>query len=206
MYKVFIQKNAIIFVENNEKINYEGIIISLSEALDNKENLLTVLNNEEFHSYYIVLCHDSYIGMKTFFSNYDFIEAAGGVVKRKNKILFINRLGKWDLPKGKMELLENPEETAIREVEEECGIVAPTIIQKINDTYHTYEYKGKKVLKKCHWYYLNYEGPKELTPQTEEDITEVIWLKEKELSKILKNTYHSIVEVLKSYHEIARAK
>jgi 8-oxo-dGTP pyrophosphatase MutT (NUDIX family) len=39
----------------------------------------------------------------------------------------ILRLGKWDLPKGKMEKNEEPMICAIREVEEECGIKAKII-------------------------------------------------------------------------------
>ena len=41
---------------------------------------------------------------KEFSSMMKMIEAAGGIVINKDeKILFIYRLGKWDLPKGKLE-------------------------------------------------------------------------------------------------------
>ncbi|ULT24020.1 NUDIX domain-containing protein [Sphingobacterium sp. E70] len=51
------------------------------------------------------------------------IKAAGGLVKNGDgDYLFIYRLGKWDLPKGKVEDNEKMKEAAVREVEEECGI------------------------------------------------------------------------------------
>ena len=35
----------------------------------------------------------------------------------------IQRLGDWDLPKGKVEKREGVEAAAVREVQEECGLV-----------------------------------------------------------------------------------
>ena len=77
------------------------------------------------------------------------IEAAGGLVYNSDKkALMIFRNGKWDLPKGKIELGELIEECAIREVEEECGIYDLQIENKLIDTYHTYVLNSIKVLKK----------------------------------------------------------
>ena len=51
------------------------------------------------------------------------VEAAGGIVfNQENKILFIHRLGRWDLPKGKIEPEESLENAALRELEEETGL------------------------------------------------------------------------------------
>ncbi len=53
------------------------------------------------------------------------IEAAGGLVfNAKNEFLLIKRLGKADLPKGKIEKGEDPKTAALREVEEECEFLA----------------------------------------------------------------------------------
>ena len=60
--------------------------------------------------------------MKYFFSNFKKIKAAGGIVKSDDQQLFIKRNGKWDIPKGKMEKGEKSRETAIREIQEECGL------------------------------------------------------------------------------------
>jgi 8-oxo-dGTP pyrophosphatase MutT (NUDIX family) len=127
---------------------------------------------------------------------FKYIEAAGGVVKSPdNEILVIHRLGVWDLPKGKMEEGENPKETAVREVVEECGITAPEIDNKLTDTYHTYELKGKHVLKKTYWYAMTALCKELPTPQHEEDITQACWTNN--LSEVYDNTYPSIQDVLK---------
>jgi hypothetical protein len=79
---------------------------------------------------------------KSFVARFTLIEAAGGLVKNsKEEYLFIYRLGKWDLPKGKAEYNESPEETAIREVEEECGLKNLKIEKKLGKTFHTYREK-----------------------------------------------------------------
>ena len=129
--------------------------------------------------------------------SYQLIEAAGGIVRNpKNEILAIYRMGKWDLPKGKMEKGENPEETAYREISEECGISGHKIIEKICNTYHTYRIGKKKILKKTHWYAFTIDKVPELIPQTIENIEEAKWINPRELGKLLENSYQSIQQVL----------
>ena len=66
----------------------------------------------------------------TFCSGYHEL-AAGGVVKdAEGHVLWIQRNGKWDLPKGKLERGESLEEAVIREVFEETGIRDLTITGK----------------------------------------------------------------------------
>ncbi|MBD3639335.1 MAG: NUDIX domain-containing protein, partial [Crocinitomicaceae bacterium] len=132
------------------------------------------------------------------FHDHEFIEAAGGLVRRFNQFLFIKRHGKWDIPKGKLDSGESIEQCAVREIEEECGLVAPVIIDHLLNTWHTYETsKGKKVLKKTYWYLLD-EGKTraELVPQTEEGITDLRFFKVDEFDQIKENTYGSITEVI----------
>jgi 8-oxo-dGTP pyrophosphatase MutT (NUDIX family) len=138
--------------------------------------------------------------MTNFFVGYKFIEAAGGIVKSENSFLFIKRNGLWDIPKGKIEKKETPEIAAIREIQEECGITGELIIRiKIIDTYHTYKFKNKSVLKKTHWYYLDYFGDKSTKPQLEEGITEIQWLPLNRFSIIESTTYPSIRDVLTEF-------
>lgn len=105
------------------------------------------------------------------------IEAAGGIVSKPNgDILFIKRLGKWDLPKGKMEKGESREESAVREIEEETGLQNVELLSFINTTYHIYiERNGDKVLKCTHWFEMSFDGEDTSKPQIEEGITEVAW-------------------------------
>ena len=52
----------------------------------------------------------------------DIIRAAGGVVVRGKKILFIKKNGRWEFPKGRLKKRANRKKTAIREISEETGI------------------------------------------------------------------------------------
>jgi 8-oxo-dGTP pyrophosphatase MutT (NUDIX family) len=132
-----------------------------------------------------------------FCSKYIMIEAAGGLVFNKDgDILMIFRNGKWDLPKGKLEIGESIEECAIREVEEECGIVGLDIIEKLLETYHTYNMDGEEVLKKTYWYKMKTDYSAKLIPQLEEGITKVSWVDKDQISKKLKNSYGNISDVL----------
>jgi hypothetical protein len=75
------------------------------------------------------------------------VKAAGGLVLKEDKILMIYRLGVWDLPKGKLEKKEKVREGAMREVEEECNIKVE-VVEKLPKTWHSYAFKGKKILKR----------------------------------------------------------
>ena len=128
---------------------------------------------------------------------FKFIEAAGGLVTLPDgRILMIRRLGKWDLPKGKSEKGETLQETAIREVVEECGLASlPTITGELLNTFHTYHRNGNHILKHTAWYTMTYNGDNTLHPQYDEDITEAVWIAENQLDIILQNTYKSIKQV-----------
>ncbi|MCW8898557.1 MAG: NUDIX domain-containing protein [Flavobacteriales bacterium] len=133
-----------------------------------------------------------------FKNNFELIIAAGGKVSNAaGNILFIFRLGKWDLPKGKVEVGETLEESAIREVEEECGISKLTIINHLKDTYHLYELNNKMVIKQSVWYEMKTDDTSKLIPQTEENITDARWMNDEEIQhEVLKNTYPSIREII----------
>jgi 8-oxo-dGTP pyrophosphatase MutT (NUDIX family) len=134
---------------------------------------------------------------KLFFSFFNNIEAAGGIVQNKDgELLFIYRLSKWDLPKGKMEAGENKAACAKREVEEETGINGLQLQHKIGETYHTYYAFGKFNIKTTHWYYFNCLTKQTLQPQLEEDITEVRWVRTDSLGALMQNTYPAIKDIL----------
>jgi len=127
------------------------------------------------------------------------IKASGGLVKNaKGAYLFIFRNKKWDLPKGKVEKGEGMKEAGLREVEEECGVKISTNDERLCKTYHVYEMSGKLVLKRTNWYSMTVKGVPKLVPQKEEGITKAEWLEAADLKPVLKNTYPSIVDVLKA--------
>lgn len=125
------------------------------------------------------------------------IEAAGGaVLNSEKKLLMIFRNDKWDLPKGKIEKRESPEEAAVREVEEECGISGLSIVRALAPTYHTYKLKEELILKKTWWYEMSCSSNQVLMPQLEEGITKVEWLSKEDVTKALSGTYFSVVDVV----------
>ncbi|WP_240775572.1 NUDIX domain-containing protein [Sphingobacterium psychroaquaticum] len=135
---------------------------------------------------------------KTIIQKVNIIKAAGGLVKNgEGNYLFIHRLGKWDLPKGKVEESEKMREAAVREVEEECGITVNYLGRKIETTYHTYIMRGKFMLKQTNWYEMGVNKVPKLVPQLEEDITEARWIGKDELNLVKENTYPMIAEIIK---------
>jgi len=112
------------------------------------------------------------------------VGAAGGLVKHSSgKYLFIERKGKWDLPKGHIEHGESPEDCALREVMEETGIKGHYIAKALDPSYHTYSWEGISYLKKTYWFLMSYSGDMICDPQTEEGITKVEWMSADEISK-----------------------
>lgn len=124
------------------------------------------------------------------------LTAAGGWVKNgQGQVLWIYRLGHWDLPKGKLESGENIEECALREVEEECGLAGLKLGSKLTETVHEYEQNGERYVKTTHWYAMEVKGCPALTPQTEEGIEWVRWVDEAEWTAALPSSYSTIQEV-----------
>jgi 8-oxo-dGTP pyrophosphatase MutT (NUDIX family) len=138
---------------------------------------------------------------KEFVSLYTFIEAAGGLVTdHLGRYLFIYRRKKWDLPKGKIDYDESPEEAALREVQEECGISELQIRRTLSSTFHTYPQDGKRYLKKTHWYLMQSDENEKLVPQAEEDIERVEWMSEEKIRRVVyPNTFFSIHELLEDF-------
>ncbi len=131
--------------------------------------------------------------------NCEIIKAAGGLVESANgNYLFIFRNKKWDLPKGKLELGEKMKETAVREVEEECGIKVLNREDKLCKTYHVYQNGSKMVIKKTNWYKMTVKGEPKLVPQKEEGIEEAVWLDKNHLMPVVKNTFPSIMDVMRA--------
>ncbi|NVO04387.1 MAG: NUDIX domain-containing protein, partial [Bacteroidetes bacterium] len=112
------------------------------------------------------------------------------------EILFIFRHGKWDLPKGKLEVDETVEDAAIREVSEECGVSQLTITKPLQHSFHIYSLNGEKVIKHSHWFEMNCEDLSEPSPQLEEHITVAKWLNPEQTVNAMKNAYDSIRDLV----------
>ena len=179
--------NDICHVYKNKKALAKRIkMFEESESDEERKERLFVVHND---------VNELFDAFKDCFKN---VEAAGGLVKlHDGRMLFIKRLGKWDLPKGKAEKGETLPETAIREVMEECGLKKkPVITGELMHTFHTYHEDGKHILKHTVWYSMLYEGDENLHPQFSENITQAVWFSENQLNVVLQNTYQSIKQVL----------
>ena len=137
---------------------------------------------------------------ESFFKHFSVIQAAGGLVtNEKNELLIIYRRGKWDLPKGKIDEGETPEQCAVREVAEETGLTGINLLSPFYETFHVYQEYGKNILKQTFWYSMSVSGEQNLKPQTEEDIESIRWIEKDEWAAYSTNTYSSIKEVMSHY-------
>ena len=125
-------------------------------------------------------------------------KAAGGLVVKADEVLMIYRLGKWDLPKGKLKGDEDTQLGALREVEEETNIKLD-LGAELPSTWHSYAYKGNKMLKKTNWYVMNCLDDSLMKPQAEEYIEEVRWMSPQDALAKLEESYESIALVLRYY-------
>ena len=151
----------------------------------------------------ITVVTDNKDEMKKFIKGrFSIIKAAGGVVTKDDKVLFIKRLGKWDLPKGKFEKGELPDECAVREVEEECH-VRVKLGDEICRTWHTYTQNRKSILKKTYWYAMESMNDANMKPQKEEGIEQVKWLSHHEAKIALVNSYPSMRYLYKKFLKMA---
>jgi len=198
MYKVFVNEKVICFTNNQENCNQFSNQLVLTFFLENITSFILEFSEGKNKANVIIAVDDYEEAFNVFKKHFKIIKAAGGIVSNlKREKLFIYRLDKWDLPKGKIEKGEEIKAAAVREIEEECGITDLTITKQLQDTYHIYTFKNELILKQTYWFELtsNFEG--ELIPQLEEDITKVEWLTDAEINgKVLKNTYASIKELL----------
>ena len=108
--------------EINEILHHPDAVFVDEISLRAIKSMLHEIKKDELHAG--VIWHPDLEKLKqNFFKNFNVIEAAGGIVQNELKeILFIYRLNKWDLPKGKIEPGEKEEVSALREVSEETGV------------------------------------------------------------------------------------
>lgn len=137
------------------------------------------------------------------------VPAAGGLVRNeRDENLFIHRLGKWDLPKGKVQqkelklaekegyLMAAANKAAIREVKEETGLNSVSTIRELPSTWHIYADHNTEILKRTYWFEMVASGGEILNPQVSEGIFLVKWIPTSELSFVMMNTYASIRDLL----------
>jgi 8-oxo-dGTP pyrophosphatase MutT (NUDIX family) len=198
MYKVFFNDRRIYLDDTLPDMSEVGgdYVCAFENITDLRPQVRQFLEPDKKGNLYI-FHEDKEALLRTFSQCFRFIMAAGGLVKNaKGEMMVIFRRGRWDLPKGKADKGESPGETALREVQEECGLEGLIITGFLQTTYHIYLLHDKHVLKQTDWFSMEYRGKKKAVPNTAEDITEVRWIKPAGAGEILQNTYPSIQEVL----------
>lgn len=189
MYKVFVNDHPIILTDEN---NFSTEFKCSKFKSENVFKILTKLFNNEIKGF-CFKCDNLEDDWQHFCANFKIVKAAGGkVLNVKKEVLFIKRFGRWDLPKGKLEKGENIKACALREVEEECGVSKLRILNRLETTYHIYREKNQNVLKITYWFLMQTEFEGKLIPQTEEEITTVVFKNEFETKEALENTYENI--------------
>lgn len=185
----------------NEILHHPDTIFVDEISVPAIRSMLHEIRKEEFHAG-VIWNADLEKLKNSFFKQFTLIEAAGGIVQNPTKdLLFIFRLGKWDLPKGKLEKGENLEDCAMREVTEETGVKDLKLKKKIGESYHSYDEFGKHFLKISHWYHLTCPADQKLQGQASEHIAAVTWVPTKDIRKPLENTYPSIKDILAKFFD-----
>lgn len=205
MIKLFYQDKVILFTTKNNGYSEKDaifedrpVVSQLICFMEQTKELSVVSENEQ--SAFSYFCRD-----------FIPVTAAGGVVSDSisGNILMIFRNGRWDLPKGKLEVGESIEECAVREVMEETGIDGIKTVGEPFITKHIYNTYGHWELKTTYWYSMNYDESedkrehKNFVPQAIEGITRCEWLSRTKIALLIHGSYAAIKEVLKnSFEEI----
>ncbi len=120
-----------------------------------------------------------------------FLVSNGAVIKEEEKELLLVRRksegdeklhGRWELPGGRIDFGENPEETAVREVNEETGyeVSNPELFRDVFS--YLLEYEKKRIHVLITVYLCRLEGgEKDLSDQK---ISDIGWFTDEELKKI----------------------
>ena len=200
MYKVFFNQKPLILTNEIQEFSDTEPFIFIKYS--NASQIIKALKSTKNTKVY--LYHKNFDKLwKTFTKQFPVIEAAGGLVERTdNKLLFIFRNNKWDLPKGGVEKNELIIEAAKREVIEETGVADLIVQNQLSETYHIFK-KGKRYrLKKTYWFRMstNYTG--HLQPQIEEGILKAEWISKDGIKDFLNDAFENIrtivIEVLDS--------
>jgi 8-oxo-dGTP pyrophosphatase MutT (NUDIX family) len=124
------------------------------------------------------------------------IKTSGGIVIKENKILFIRKNNRWDLPKGKLEDGVNSRDTALIEISEETGLKKKdlSILKKLIPTHYHKKVDGVMIVKKTYWYLVEYSGRFNypLMPDENEGITDCRWFSFDELVLVLEESHERI--------------
>lgn len=179
-----------------------GLVLLTASTKKDLHSLLNWIEFKKLPHLTTVICQtEDYEDAKVYIkSQFRIIKAAGGLVRKGDQFLMMRRLGKWDLPKGKLDRGEKTKDAAVREVWEECSVEVRRE-EKLCTTWHTYIQEGRRILKKTTWYNMLCTDDRQMEPQYIENIDELKWMTWQECQEALKNSYRSIKGVFDSYQK-----
>lgn len=196
MQIIWHEDKALVFKSGDSEGDVPCVRIGDESGL-NPANLLQKFDNNNI---LYVLSDDPGRTFEHFLGHTTLVEAAGGTVEDgEGRMLMMLRRGRWVLPKGHVEPGESHEEAALREVAEETGLQQVSIVGPLTTTQHFYRMHGRWETKRTRWYRLRCEGATTTVPQTEEEITEIRWMREPELWQRVAGSYGTIREVFEAY-------
>jgi 8-oxo-dGTP pyrophosphatase MutT (NUDIX family) len=201
MYKVFINDRVLLLTSNFDdyKSEYDTLFIQYGSA-EAFFALIDLLKVSSAMTRLVVYHPDPSEIYKMITEKYKYMVAAGGVVRNDNgQILLIQKKGHWDLPKGKMEGSESPQDAAVREVKEECGLNELAVDGSLSTTYYLFEEGENLVLKETHWFNMKSNEPGPFTGDAKEGITEVRWINKMEWKDMQEASYRSVIELLDTF-------
>jgi 8-oxo-dGTP diphosphatase len=120
--------------------------------------------------------------------------SAGGVLVRRLRgrwvFAAINPRGRpatlWSLPKGLIDPGEAPEQTALREIEEETGARGRSL-GKVGDVRYVYTWQGERVFKVVSFFLVRYTGGRlgEIDEAMRHEVADARWLPLEEAEQLL---------------------
>jgi 8-oxo-dGTP pyrophosphatase MutT (NUDIX family) len=196
-YKIYFNERFVLITDDPKE---SGIGQKYWYNFENPQQifqLISTFEKDENSPAILIRDNDPKAVMEVLLKQVKYIKAAGGVViNTRDEYLFIYRLKKWDLPKGKMDKGEKTDQTAIREVCEETGLKKLLILRELPSTYHTYRINNEFIIKRTYWYEMLARDTEELIPQKEENIEEARWMPINEMEQVLSNTYPAIADII----------
>ncbi|MDB5282664.1 MAG: hydrolase, partial [Bacteroidota bacterium] len=117
-YKIYFNDSYVLITCDRSQINK-----NFAKVLDTPKDIKAFLQNPAIlfdgktNTPFLIFCDKPGENMCNFLDHFDIVVAGGGIVtNERDELLLMHRRGKWDLPKGKIELKEEIQDGAIREV------------------------------------------------------------------------------------------
>lgn len=134
--------------------------------------------------------------------------SAGGIVYRMQDgealfLLIRDSYRNWGFPKGHLEDGEQPQDAAVREVQEETGLGELRVDGAIETIDWFFRFRGKLVHKVCHFYLMRTRHAR-TNPQRDEGITACRWARFDDATRLI--SYANARAVLVRAHEMVIAE